>query len=197
MVLLHGFGQTWRAWTPILPALEAQCEVLAPTLAGHWGTEPAGGGRPAPETMADEIERWMDRERLDKAHLVGHSIGAWVALELIRRGRALSTVALCPSAVWPSTVCERLRLITGLALVMAMALVLAPCGHSLLRPYAVRRALMWWLVYDIDRVPAGAATDDRAQRLQAPDGAGAAPGRGRPGARRGAGYSRATPTAAR
>lgn len=160
VVLLHGLGQTWLAWHPVLSALEARCEVLAPTLAGHWGARPTGGEPPEPDLMADEVERWMDREHVGRVHLVGHSIGAWVALELTRRGRALSTVALCPCAAWPTTVHERLRMFAGLTAAVAVARLLAPCGPSLLRPRPVRRALMWWAVHDVDHLPAELAADE-------------------------------------
>ena len=40
MVLLHGFSNCWRAWTPVLPALEARHSIFAPTAAWHHGGPP-------------------------------------------------------------------------------------------------------------------------------------------------------------
>src|ERR1700761_5983376 len=43
LVCLHGFTETWRSWELILPALEAQHDVLALTLPGHAGGPPLDG----------------------------------------------------------------------------------------------------------------------------------------------------------
>jgi len=74
MVCLHGFTDTWRTWEPVLPALEREHDVLAPTLAGH------AGGPPLPEPLTvdalpDAVERAMDAAGLDRAHLVGDDTG--------------------------------------------------------------------------------------------------------------------------
>jgi pimeloyl-ACP methyl ester carboxylesterase len=101
MLLLHGFTDTWRAWTPVLSALEARHAVFAPTLPGHHGGEPFGDD--VPMTIAaslDKLERQMDAEGIERAHIVGNSLGGWAALELGARGRALSVVALCPGGGW-------------------------------------------------------------------------------------------------
>lgn len=101
MVLLHGFTDTWRTWTPVLPALEAHHNVFAPSLPGHYGGEPLVSGQPGMiQTSLDLIERQLDAQGIAKAHLVGNSLGGWAALELAARGRALSVVALCPAGGW-------------------------------------------------------------------------------------------------
>jgi pimeloyl-ACP methyl ester carboxylesterase len=101
LVLLHGFTNTWRAWRPVLPALEAQRSVLAPTLPGHHGGLPFAPGAPVSiAAMADAIERLMDAEGIERAHLAGSSLGGWLSLELGRRGRALSVVGVCPAGGW-------------------------------------------------------------------------------------------------
>jgi pimeloyl-ACP methyl ester carboxylesterase len=101
MVLLHGFTDTWRTWTPVLAGLEAHHAVFAPSLPGHYGGEPIpAGGRDMVEDSLDLIERQLDARGIEKAHLVGNSLGGWAALELAARGRALSVVAICPAGGW-------------------------------------------------------------------------------------------------
>jgi pimeloyl-ACP methyl ester carboxylesterase len=101
MVLLHGFTDTWQGWRPVLPLLEAQHEVFAPTLPGHHGGEAFGPGeRMTISGSLDMIERLLDGQGIDKAHLVGSSLGGWAALELAARGRALSVVGVCPAGGW-------------------------------------------------------------------------------------------------
>src|SRR5216683_2461332 len=101
MVLLHGFTDTWRAWTPVLAALEAHHDVFAPTLPGHHGGQLVDHGMGfAIATLVDLIETQMDGLGFDRAHLVGSSLGGWLCLELAVRGRALSVVGVCPAGGW-------------------------------------------------------------------------------------------------
>src|SRR6202020_3231971 len=37
LLLLHGIGAIWQAWSPVLPYLEPPAEVLVPTRPGHAG----------------------------------------------------------------------------------------------------------------------------------------------------------------
>ena len=101
LVCLHGFADTWRSWELVLSALERRHDVLAPTLAGH-----AGGPRivdaVSDATLADAVERAMDDAGLKTAHLVGNSIGGYVALQLAARGRAQTVVAFAPAGGWPA-----------------------------------------------------------------------------------------------
>src|SRR3954452_19981140 len=99
LVCLHGFTDTWRTWELILPALEAGHDVLAPTLPGHAGGPPLEHPIEQ-EQMLDAVERAMDEAGFDTAHLVGNSLGGYVALQLAARGRARSVVALAPGGGW-------------------------------------------------------------------------------------------------
>jgi pimeloyl-ACP methyl ester carboxylesterase len=98
-VLLHGFTDTWRTWELVLPLLEREREVLAPTLAGHAGGPPIDG-EVSDAAVADAVERAMDEVGWETAHLVGNSLGGYVALQLAARGRARSVVALAPAGGW-------------------------------------------------------------------------------------------------
>jgi pimeloyl-ACP methyl ester carboxylesterase len=110
MVLLHGFTNSWRSWTPVLPILEQRFSVFAPTLPGHLGGE-TSAAQMSPFSIAkmtDAVERQLDAQAIEKAHLVGNSLGGWLALELALRGRATSVVGLCPAGGWePHTPEER------------------------------------------------------------------------------------------
>jgi pimeloyl-ACP methyl ester carboxylesterase len=97
MVLLHGFMETWRSWELVLPALERRHEVLAVTLAGHAGGPPAEDSAAA---VADAVERAMDEAGFATAHLVGNSLGGYLAFQLAARGRARTVVALSPAGGW-------------------------------------------------------------------------------------------------
>jgi pimeloyl-ACP methyl ester carboxylesterase len=100
MVCIHGFTDTWRTWELVLPALERRHDVLAPTLAGHAGGPPLGDEEHPEEAVIAGVERAMDEAGFERAHLVGNSLGGYVALHLAARGRAESVVALAPAGGW-------------------------------------------------------------------------------------------------
>jgi pimeloyl-ACP methyl ester carboxylesterase len=99
LVLLHGFTDTWRTWDLVLPELEQDHDVLAPTLPCH-----AGGPalvQPTLEALTDAVEAAMDEAGFGSAHLVGNSLGGHLALRLAARGRATSVLGLAPAGGWP------------------------------------------------------------------------------------------------
>jgi pimeloyl-ACP methyl ester carboxylesterase len=97
MVCLHGFTDTWRTWELVLGELERKHEVLAPTLLGHAGGPPLGGELSDDGVITDAVERAMDDAGFATAHLVGNSLGGYIALELAARGRSRSVVAFAPA----------------------------------------------------------------------------------------------------
>jgi pimeloyl-ACP methyl ester carboxylesterase len=99
LVCLHGFTGSWHIWELVLPRLERAHTVFAPTLIGHAGGPPLDV--PVSHTVVvDAVERAMDAEGLETAHIVGNSLGGHVALQLAARGRARSVVALAPAGGW-------------------------------------------------------------------------------------------------
>jgi pimeloyl-ACP methyl ester carboxylesterase len=101
LLLLHGFTGTWHHWRPVLGALAARYEVIAPTLAGHDGGPPFDVTGPLTfASSADHLERHLDEIGVGTAHVVGNSLGGALALELAKRGRARSVVAFAPAGGW-------------------------------------------------------------------------------------------------
>jgi len=79
LVLLHGGLYSSEMWGPVLPLLAAGHQVIAVDLQGHGRT--ADIDRPLDiRLMADDIAALIDELKLDKPDLVGHSLGAGVAL---------------------------------------------------------------------------------------------------------------------
>jgi pimeloyl-ACP methyl ester carboxylesterase len=104
LVLLHGLMMSWRAWSRVLPELSGRHTLYAPTLPGHRGGPRLRPGEPVDiETITDAVERLLDEEAIDTAHLAGNSLGGRITLELARRGRARSVVALSPAGAWRTT----------------------------------------------------------------------------------------------
>src|SRR5918911_4224216 len=100
LVLIHGIGHTWRGWRPMLPLLEERFDVLAVDLPGFGRSDPLPAGIDStPEALADAVEDEMARHGFDRAHIAGNSLGGWIALELARRGRALTVTAISPAGL--------------------------------------------------------------------------------------------------
>jgi pimeloyl-ACP methyl ester carboxylesterase len=141
LVLLHGFTVSWRAWIPVLPALEKAHEVYAPTLAGHHGAAALADREPTVEALTDVIESQMDALDMPTAHVVGNSLGGWVALELARRGRARSVVGLSPAGA-ARTPADLRRLHRIVRLYHRTATKVGPRTQAVLRRPGLRRPLM-------------------------------------------------------
>jgi pimeloyl-ACP methyl ester carboxylesterase len=56
-------------------------------------------------------EAELDASGIGRVHIAGNSLGGWFALELARRGRALSTVAISPGGGWERGSEEEKRLL--------------------------------------------------------------------------------------
>jgi len=101
LLLLHGMTSSWRAWRPVLPLLEEHHEVWAVTMPGHLGGPELPDGDFSLDLLVDALVQRLDELGIDRTpHVVGNSLGGWAALELARRGRARSVVALSPAGAW-------------------------------------------------------------------------------------------------
>jgi pimeloyl-ACP methyl ester carboxylesterase len=158
LVLIHGFSDTWQGWMPVLPALKAEHDVLAITLAGHFG------GNALPEgtevsvaALVDAVERDMDAAGFETAHLVGNSLGGWTAIELAARGRARSVTALAPAGGWERDPRIERRLIRLFHRNHRGAKLVAPYADRFFRRPGVRKLAMRDAVVHGDRIPPAAA----------------------------------------
>src|SRR3954452_24878944 len=100
LVLIHGFTATWRCWLPVLGLLVPRFEVIAPTLHGHDGGPTPPHSAHSLSEAADHLEAGFDEHGIGTAHLAGNSMGGALALELAKRGRARSVVAISPGGGW-------------------------------------------------------------------------------------------------
>jgi pimeloyl-ACP methyl ester carboxylesterase len=102
VLLLHPFLLSQNVWRTVADQLanSGRFEVFAPTMAGHHGGVPAATFFLDSGVLADDIERRLDQLGWSTAHIVGNSLGGWVAFELERRGRARTITAIAPAGGW-------------------------------------------------------------------------------------------------
>ena len=156
LLLLHGIGSQWQMWEPVLPALEAEHEVLALDLPGFGASAPLPSGvGPTPQALADAVAAFMDAQGIDKAHVAGNSLGGWIALELSRLGRTRSVCALSPAGFW--TPGEQRYATISLRIAHAAAVLVGPRAETVLANPKVRKAANAQLVAHADKMTAAEA----------------------------------------
>src|SRR3979411_3098105 len=105
-ILLHGGLGSGEMFGPILPLLTERHQVVAVDLQGHGRT--ADIDRPIDvRLLADDIAALIDHLRLDRADVVGYSLGGGVALHTAAKypakvGRLVAGSAnIRPDAIYP------------------------------------------------------------------------------------------------
>lgn len=84
LILLHGDVGASKMFDPLLPELAENRQVIAVHLQAHGRT--ADIDRPFKfELMADDIAELMKRLGIEKADIMGYSLGAGVALQIVIR----------------------------------------------------------------------------------------------------------------
>jgi pimeloyl-ACP methyl ester carboxylesterase len=78
LILLHGYAETSRMWTPILPLLGDKFTVIAPDLPGIGDSEIPANGLDM-KSAAIRIHALARSLGIQKARVVGHDIGLMVA----------------------------------------------------------------------------------------------------------------------
>ncbi|WP_264077871.1 alpha/beta fold hydrolase [Mycolicibacterium houstonense] len=134
ILLLHPFLLSQSVWKYVAPQLAqtGRYEVFAPTMAGHHG------GAHAPvlldvATLADDVERRLDEIGWCTAHIVGNSLGGWVAFELERRGRARTLTGIAPAGGWSRFTPAKYEIIAKFMAALPLVLATAAFRQQLLK----------------------------------------------------------------
>jgi pyruvate dehydrogenase E2 component (dihydrolipoamide acetyltransferase) len=100
ILFLHGFGADLNTWMFNQPALAGRHATFAVDLPGHGGsTKEVGGGDVT--TLIAAVTAFMAAASIDRAHLVGHSLGGALALALAQAdpGRVASLTLIAPAGL--------------------------------------------------------------------------------------------------
>jgi 3-oxoadipate enol-lactonase len=100
LLLLHGNFGSWRWWQPVLQQIPPGYRAYAPDLRGCGDSERPGYGHNI-ETLAADAQAFAKALDFVPEHIVGHSLGAAIALQLTlehpARVRSLTLVAPPPA----------------------------------------------------------------------------------------------------
>ena len=133
--------------------LGAERDVIALDMPGFGASPPLpDDAAPTPQAFAVAIGRFMDGLGMERAHMVGNSLGGWVALELAKAGRALSVTGLGSAGFWGRPLGER-----GGPDLRTLAHLLSPGLSAFARTRRGRRLLLRGTVGHPERVPPQAA----------------------------------------
>ena len=99
VVLSGSLGSALEMWDANLPALEEHFRVVRYDTRGH-GRSPVVPGPATIDALADDLVALLDQLRIDKAHLIGLSLGGMTALRVAARDpdRVDRLAVLCTSA---------------------------------------------------------------------------------------------------
>lgn len=79
VVLVHGFPLDHTIWMPVAEGLKDEARIIMPDLRGA-GKSPETNETYTMRLLAEDILALIDRLKLEKVILVGHSMGGYVAL---------------------------------------------------------------------------------------------------------------------
>ena len=148
LLLLHGLGGTRIVWDPVIEILAGEREVLAPDMPGFGASDPLDVP-PTAVNLAAAVARFCAEQGIERPHVGGNSLGAWVGLEMAKQGAAASVTGLSPAGLWR----QSLGPLPGAAERRRKVQKLRPLVHLALYSGAVRRrALRTTMAYP-ERVP--------------------------------------------
>ncbi len=119
LLMLHATNASATMWFPNIRELGLRFRLIAPDLLGHAGRSVPTRRIASPGDAAAWISETMDAVKVDQAHLLGLSMGAWLALNLaVHAPERVGHIAACSpiGAFVPVSAGLMLRMMTMLAL---------------------------------------------------------------------------------
>ena len=85
VVLIHGYSTALESMTPLAEVLAPSHRVVAFDVRGFGRSSKFADPARFGQLMVDDVVRVLDHLRIDKAHLVGHSMGGLIAANVASR----------------------------------------------------------------------------------------------------------------
>lgn len=116
VVCVHGWGCSAFSFNQVLrPIADAGCDMYAPDVRGHgWSDKPLDAAGYTPDALGDWLLRVLDGLGLERAVLVGHSMGGAVVMRAAMQSpaRVAGLVLLAPVGFGRIPRTRLLRLLT-------------------------------------------------------------------------------------
>jgi pimeloyl-ACP methyl ester carboxylesterase len=81
LILLHGLSGSARWWRNNVPALAEHFRTHTPDLVG-FGHSRTWAAQPSIPMMAELLQQWLDINEIERAHIIGHSMGGQIAIHI-------------------------------------------------------------------------------------------------------------------
>lgn len=137
VVLVHGLGASRVVWAPVVPDLARHYDLVVVDLPGHGASDPLDGTDPSCLAVGRRVAATCAELGVVRPHLIGNSLGGWIALEMAADDAAASVLALAPAGL-------RIRPVTPnpiLRVNRALARRTAPIADALLDRSLMRRVV--------------------------------------------------------
>lgn len=83
-----------------LPLKDFRCKKVFIDLPGHGNSKTLNNAEPTIESMANEVILILKKENIKKFHIVGHSMGGYIALSIKEKHKECKKVILLNSNYW-------------------------------------------------------------------------------------------------
>ncbi len=101
LVLIHGLGGSHVNWEPVIDLLAVTRDVIAVDMPGFGASDRLPAGTPhSARALGVAIGEHLQALGLERPHLAGNSLGAWVALEMAADGMGASVCGISPAGLW-------------------------------------------------------------------------------------------------
>lgn len=84
LVLLHGFLENNATWEKMQPSLSDEFKIFAVEFPGHGKSAEQAGDYDF-EVLVEQLAELLAAKNLDKFHLLGHSLGGYIALAFAKK----------------------------------------------------------------------------------------------------------------
>jgi len=96
LVLVHGFLGSSRMWEPQIDFFKDYFRVITPDLPG-FGKSNKAKSHNSIQSIANLLLDCLEEKKIDKFHLLGHSMGAMIVKEMAKKGKGKISKLVCYS----------------------------------------------------------------------------------------------------
>ncbi len=100
LLLIHGFMEDQSMWEAFTPLLSEKNFVILIDLPGHGKSNLDDLQVPSVRLIADQVYETIRSFSFDKVAIIGHSLGGYVGLELMKKPTLFSHLTLLHSQPW-------------------------------------------------------------------------------------------------